>query len=102
VTTLATMTCDIDTLVLALATLGRARDRNDPICAMPPKVAKVSAVTCSQVNVACHCGGVVLRRMQVRHASPRRTAPSRIVLSIRHNGVQPFRRMHLFPSQNDR
>jgi hypothetical protein len=38
------MTFDRNTRLLALDTLGRATDRNDPICAMPPKLDKASAV----------------------------------------------------------
>ncbi len=48
----ATMTCDSDTLLLALATLGGAtKNRNNPICVMSPKVAKASTV----VTVTCRC-----------------------------------------------
>ncbi len=46
------MAPDSDTLVLALATLGRAtKNTNNPICVASPKVAKASTV----VTVVCHC-----------------------------------------------
>jgi hypothetical protein len=48
----ATMKCESDTLVLALATLrGVTINRNSPICVMSPKVAKASTV----VTGACCC-----------------------------------------------
>ncbi len=48
----ATMTCNSNTLVLALATLGGVtKNRNNPMCAASSKVAKASNV----VTVACCC-----------------------------------------------
>jgi hypothetical protein len=46
-----TITRDSDTLVLALATLGGTKNRNNPICVASPKVAKTSTV----LTVVCCC-----------------------------------------------